>query len=158
MKNVSSEFFHRYTISLTHGPFSWVIKKRYKQIQNLHQQLLIFRTSLNFPLPTKTHKNKRNYVKDAKKKMGGKKKKRSLPRFPKKPEVLITYDKLESRQRQLEDYLNNLFSTRIYRNHPATVSWIWSYVGKLILFLESDWNRYSCRNSDWKYYLTIVNI
>ncbi|XP_044748826.1 phospholipase D2 isoform X3 [Coccinella septempunctata] len=113
-----------YTISLTHGPFTWDIKKRYKQLQNLHQQLIIFRTSLNFPLPTKTHKNKRNYVKDAQKKMGEKKKKRSLPRFPKKPEVLVSYDKLESRQRQLEDYLNNLLSIRIYRNHPATIEFL----------------------------------
>lgn len=114
-----------YTIMITHGNFSWIIKKRYKQIHNLHQQLVIFRTSLNIPFPTKTHKNKRKEMKadqifvDNKKK-----KKRSLPRFPKKPEVLVTFDKLESRQKQLEDYLNNLLSINVYRNHPATIEFL----------------------------------
>ncbi|KAL3266697.1 hypothetical protein HHI36_010859 [Cryptolaemus montrouzieri] len=115
-----------YTITIKHGPFEWNIKRRYKHIQHLHQQLIIFRTSLNIPFPTKTHKNKRNYFKDDKDKVldGRKKKKRSLPRFPKKPEILVSYEKLASRQKQLEDYLNNLLSIRIYKNHPATIEFL----------------------------------
>lgn len=49
----------RYTISLQHGDFTWTIKKRYKHILYLHQQLSLYRTSLDIPFPTKTHRTRR---------------------------------------------------------------------------------------------------
>ncbi|XP_065367107.1 phospholipase D2 isoform X2 [Calliphora vicina] len=54
-----------YTIELTHGPFSWIIKRRYKHFSTLHQQLSIFRTSLNIPFPMRSHKEKRATIKNA---------------------------------------------------------------------------------------------
>ena len=45
----------------------------------------------------------------------------NISRFPKKPEILVAYEKLGDRIKQLENYLNNLLSINIYRNHPATV-------------------------------------
>lgn len=42
-------------------------------------------------------------------------------RFPKKPEILVPFDQLGNRIRQLEAYLNNLLSISVYRNHPETV-------------------------------------
>ncbi|XP_073814078.1 phospholipase D isoform X2 [Musca autumnalis] len=54
-----------YTIELTHGPFSWTIKKRYKHFSTLHQQLSLFRTSLNIPFPMRSHKEKRATIKNA---------------------------------------------------------------------------------------------
>ncbi|KAJ3657730.1 hypothetical protein Zmor_009514 [Zophobas morio] len=113
-----------YTISLTHGNFSWQIKKRYKQIQHLHQQLVLFRTGLNIPFPSKTHKRKRKSFKMNVPKAGKGKRKAALPRFPKKPEILVAYEKLGDRIKQLENYLNNLLSINIYRNHPATIEFL----------------------------------
>lgn len=52
--------FHRYTIKLQHGDFSWTIMKRYKHIQHLHQQLKLFRASLNIPFPTRAHRERRS--------------------------------------------------------------------------------------------------
>jgi phospholipase D1/2 len=69
-----------YTISLTHGSFTWQIKKRYKQIQNLHQQLVLFRAGLNIPFPSKTHKRKRKSFKMSVPKSGRGKRKAALPR------------------------------------------------------------------------------
>lgn len=54
-----------YTIEFTHGPFVWTIKKRYKHIQNLHNQLKIFRATLNIPFPTKSHRERRNSFKNS---------------------------------------------------------------------------------------------
>lgn len=54
-----------YHIRLTHGPFTWTIKKRYKHISALHHQLLVFRTSLNFPFPTRSHKERRESFRNA---------------------------------------------------------------------------------------------
>ncbi|KAF2897350.1 hypothetical protein ILUMI_08826 [Ignelater luminosus] len=123
-RNLTTHFLNPnlYTISLTHGNFMWQIKKRYKHIHHLHQQLVIFRTSLNIPFPTKTHRERRDTFKNNAVRSKPGKRKGSLPRFPKKPEVLIPFEQLPSRIKQLEDYLNNLLSLSIYRNHPETVS------------------------------------
>ncbi|KAK4886881.1 hypothetical protein RN001_003152 [Aquatica leii] len=122
-RNLTSHFLNPnlYAIILTHGNFTWQVKRRYKHIQHLHQQLVLFRTSLNIPFPTKTHKEKRsNFRNNAIVSKSGKSK-GSLPRFPNKPEVLVPYDQLPNRIKQLEDYLNNLLAINIYRNHPETI-------------------------------------
>ncbi|XP_018573262.1 phospholipase D2 isoform X1 [Anoplophora glabripennis] len=113
-----------YSISLTHGNYTWEIKKRYKEIQNLHQQLVLFRTSLNIPFPSKTHKNKRKSFKENAPVSPKGKRKSALPRFPKKPEILVSFDRLGNRMKQIESYLNNLLSITIYRNHPATIEFL----------------------------------
>jgi len=51
-----------------------------------------------------------------------KKKKRKLPRFPNRPESLITVEHLPVRIQQLEDYLYNLLNISLYRYHHETVS------------------------------------
>uniref|UniRef100_A0A1Y1KD91 PX domain-containing protein n=1 Tax=Photinus pyralis TaxID=7054 RepID=A0A1Y1KD91_PHOPY len=65
-RNLTSHFLNPnlYTITLTHGDFTWQVKRRYKHIQHLHQQLVLFRTSLNIPFPTKTHRQRRDNFKN----------------------------------------------------------------------------------------------
>lgn len=135
---VIHNFFNRYTIQFTHGTFQWTIKKRYKDFNSLHQHLSRFRTSLKFPLPTKSHKEIRssfrnnnnaievvrrntepNGEQSTKKK---KKKKGSLPRFPKRPEALVPFESLPVRMKQLEKYFDNLLNIKLYRDHQETVS------------------------------------
>jgi len=50
-----------------------------------------------------------------------KKKKRKLPRFPNRPESLVTVENLTVRIKQLEDYLYNLLNISLYRSHHETV-------------------------------------
>lgn len=69
-----------YTIEFTHGPFTWTIKKRYKHIQNLHNQLKIYRASLNIPFPTKSHREKRNSFKNMAHAKEKKRRRGALPR------------------------------------------------------------------------------
>ncbi|XP_066154308.1 phospholipase D2 [Euwallacea fornicatus] len=113
-----------YTLSIMHAGFNWKIKKRYKDIHSLHQELVLFRTSLNIPLPSKTHKNKRKSFKENVPKNKKGKRKALLPRFPNKPEILVGYERIPNRMKQLEDYLNNLLSIVIYKNHPATLNFL----------------------------------
>ncbi|KAK5643236.1 hypothetical protein RI129_007081 [Pyrocoelia pectoralis] len=122
-RNLTSHFLNPnlYTITLTHGTFTWQVKRRYKHIQHLHQQLVIFRTALNIPFPTKTHRQRRDNFKNNAVISKSGKRKAALPRFPNKPEVLVSYDRLQNRIKQLEDYLNNLLAINIYRNHPETI-------------------------------------
>lgn len=111
-----------YTIELKHGDFTWTLKKRYKHIQHLHQQLRIFRATLNIPFPTKTHKERRTSFKhEATRNKTGGKSKGALPRFPSKPEALIPDEQVETRMRQLEEYLRNLLKIKLYRDHHETV-------------------------------------
>uniref|UniRef100_W8B4F3 Phospholipase n=2 Tax=Ceratitis capitata TaxID=7213 RepID=W8B4F3_CERCA len=167
-----------YTIELTHGPYVWTIKRRYKHFNSLHQQLSFFRTSLNIPFPMRSHKEKRATIKKAAIQMADevrlksmhqtqtqtticettykvqcngdaavcnavavastsssplaqlgimgrkKKKKRKLPRFPNRPESLITVEALPMRIKQLEDYLYNLLNISLYRNHHETLNFV----------------------------------
>nr|QDR51023.1 Phospholipase D [Manduca sexta] len=134
-----------YTISLQHGDFQWTIKKRYKHILYLHQQLTLYRASLNIPFPTKTHKSRRASFKNTvvteekaerialqavqrstskRSEARPRKRRGALPRFPKKPEVMITYEGIQLRMKLLEEYLYNLLNISIYRNHHETVTFL----------------------------------
>ncbi|KAH8384668.1 hypothetical protein KR093_004438, partial [Drosophila rubida] len=53
-----------------------------------------------------------------------KKKKRKLPRFPNRPESLITVEHLPVRIQQLEDYLYNLLNISLYRYHHETLNFV----------------------------------
>ncbi|KZC04037.1 PREDICTED: phospholipase D2 [Dufourea novaeangliae] len=113
-----------YTIEFRHGLFVWTIKKRYKHIQNLHNQLKLYRASLDIPFPTKSHKERRNSLKslvDLKEKKG---RKGALPRFPNKPDVLVPYEQLDHRKKVLEEYLTNLLKIKIYMHHPETINFL----------------------------------
>ncbi|KAH8413621.1 hypothetical protein KR222_002150, partial [Zaprionus bogoriensis] len=68
-----------YTIELTHGPFKWKIKRRYKHFMSLHQQLSFFRTSLNIPFPSRSHKEKRSTLKAAASQMADESTLKDLP-------------------------------------------------------------------------------
>ncbi|XP_076675622.1 phospholipase D [Andrena cerasifolii] len=113
-----------YTIEFRHGPFTWTIKKRYKHIQNLHNQLKIYRTSLDIPFPSKSHKERRHSLKS----LGGAKERKgrsgALPRFPNKPDVLVPYEQLEFRKKVLEDYFFNLLQIKLYLLHPETINFL----------------------------------
>ncbi|XP_037945177.1 phospholipase D2 isoform X2 [Teleopsis dalmanni] len=156
-----------YTIELSHGPYKWTIKRRYKHFNSLHQQLSFFRTSLNIPFPMRSHKEKRATLKSAALQMADearlkelqantsnslnsqknksqnntivqynesmanasnstkkKKKKRKLPRFPNRPESLVTVESIPTRIKQLEDYLYNLLNISLYRSHHETLNFV----------------------------------
>jgi len=70
-----------YTIEFRHGPFVWTIKKRYKHIQYLHNQLKIYRASLNIPFPTKSHRERRNSLKSLRTVDEKKGRRNALPRY-----------------------------------------------------------------------------
>uniref|UniRef100_A0A182J218 Phospholipase n=1 Tax=Anopheles atroparvus TaxID=41427 RepID=A0A182J218_ANOAO len=128
-----------YTVKLTHGPFSWTIQKRYNHFRNLHQQLTTYRTSLHIPFPTKSHKERRDSFRNMhtvhqttaspamQQKLGKpmkKIKKSALPRFPLKPDSLVTFDAIPQRIKQLEEYLYNLLNISLYRNFHGTINFL----------------------------------
>lgn len=54
--------------------------------------------------------------------ISGKMSKKKLPRFPNRPEPLVTVESMPIRIMQLEEYLYNLLNISVYRNHHDTVS------------------------------------
>ncbi|XP_055916845.1 phospholipase D2 isoform X2 [Eupeodes corollae] len=157
-RSVTTHFLspNLYTIELTHGPFTWTIKKRYKHFNSLHQQLMVFRASLNIPFPIRSHKEKRATMRTVAIQMDEQssqnteskstdeaisgatnqeivptttvvkknKKKRKLPRFPNRPESLVTAESMETRKQQLEEYLSNLLNISLYRCHHETLNFV----------------------------------
>uniref|UniRef100_A0A146LLZ0 Phospholipase n=2 Tax=Lygus hesperus TaxID=30085 RepID=A0A146LLZ0_LYGHE len=122
-----------YTIELKHGDFQWTIRKRYKHFLNLHQQLRLFRTSLNIPLPSKLHREQRASFRNAVSQSAEGKSSKNLPRFPSMPEALVPYEKLDERMLQLEEYLRNLLKINLYRTHHETAEFLevseFSFIG-----------------------------
>ncbi|XP_036138454.1 phospholipase D2 isoform X3 [Monomorium pharaonis] len=47
-----------------------------------------------------------------------------LPRFPNKPDILVPYEQLNQRRKELEDYLSNLLNIEIYRRHSETINFL----------------------------------
>ncbi|XP_068085998.1 phospholipase D1 isoform X2 [Anabrus simplex] len=116
-----------YTIQLTHGDFTWTIKKRYKHFQHLHNQLKLYRTKLIIPFPTRAHRERRSSFKNdiaAEGSDGEGKSRGALPRFPNKPEALVGYEDIDKRIQLLEEYLTNLLKIKLYRNHIETVTFL----------------------------------
>ncbi|XP_058829828.1 phospholipase D2 [Topomyia yanbarensis] len=128
-----------YTIKFSHGQFTWTIKKRYNHFRNLHQQLTTFRASLNIPFPTKSHRERRTSFRNMHnvhqctasptmqmklEKPHKKRKKNALPRFPLKPDSLVSFDAIPERKKQLEEYLYNLLNISLYRNHQDTINFL----------------------------------
>ncbi|XP_011168576.2 phospholipase D2 isoform X2 [Solenopsis invicta] len=48
----------------------------------------------------------------------------ALPRFPNKPDILVPYEQLNQRRKELEDYLSNLLNIEIYRRHSETINFL----------------------------------
>ncbi|KAL0133503.1 hypothetical protein PUN28_000914 [Cardiocondyla obscurior] len=59
----------------------------------------------------------------------------ALPRFPNKPDILVPYEQLNQRRKELEDYLYNLLNIEIYRRNSETINFLdispLSFVGDL---------------------------
>jgi hypothetical protein len=80
-----------YTIQVEHQHYQWEVKRRHTHFQHLHQQLLIFRTSLRIPLPIKKYRTRRKTISE--------KNRKPVPRFPRRPEALIlSTEALEERK------------------------------------------------------------
>ncbi|XP_053315348.1 phospholipase D1 isoform X1 [Spea bombifrons] len=104
-----------YTIELTHGEFTWQVKRKFKHFQDLHRELLRYKAFIRIPIPIRSHTVRRQTVKrdDA----------RSMPNLPRNAEI-VREEQSSSRRKQLEDYLNALLKMPMYRNYHATREFI----------------------------------
>ncbi|XP_054157366.1 phospholipase D1-like [Oppia nitens] len=106
-----------YTIEVEHLHYKWQVKRRHTHFQNLHQQLLMFRTTLRLPLPLKKYRERRKTI--------AQKNRKPVPRFPRRPEALIlSNEALEERKQQLELYLQNCLKIPMYRNHHEMMNFL----------------------------------
>ncbi|XP_073482328.1 phospholipase D1 isoform X2 [Aquarana catesbeiana] len=104
-----------YTIELTHGEFTWQVKRKYKHFQDLHRELLRYKAFIRIPIPTRSHTVRRQTVRrdDV----------RSMPSLPRNAEM-VREEQSSSRRKQLEDYLTTLLKMPMYRNYHATREFI----------------------------------
>ncbi|KAM9317142.1 phospholipase D1 [Gastrophryne carolinensis] len=104
-----------YTIELTHGEFTWQVKRKFKHFQELHRELLRYKAFIRIPIPTRSHTVRRQTIRrgDA----------RSMPNLPRSAEI-VREEQSSSRRKQLEDYLTALLKMPMYRNYHATREFI----------------------------------
>ncbi|XP_043191252.1 phospholipase D1-like isoform X2 [Amphibalanus amphitrite] len=119
-----------YVIECQHGSFQWTIRRRYKHFSSLHKSLRLFRTAMRLPFGTRHHKLRRKTYMERK---GAEQP--TIPRMPKRGDSMLTEDELPERMKQLEDYLNAVLRSRLYRNHHDMLDFLevsqWSFVHEL---------------------------
>ncbi|XP_013885644.1 phospholipase D1 [Austrofundulus limnaeus] len=105
-----------YKIELKHGEFTWTVKKKEKHFMELHREMRTYRTLMRLPLPSRSHtvRRRRTMMRTE-----------AMPVLPRGGgEELGREERVSSRRKQLEDYLNKLLKMQMYRNHYATMEFI----------------------------------
>lgn len=105
-----------YTIEITHGPFTWKVKRKHKHFQDLHRELVTYKTLMRIPIPTRSHTIRRKTIK--------REEARQMPNLPRSSETTEREDRFSSRRKQLEDYLTKLLKMPLYRNYHATLEFL----------------------------------
>ncbi|XP_062988054.1 phospholipase D1 [Elgaria multicarinata webbii] len=107
---------HVYTVELTHGEFTWQVKRKFKHFQEFHRELLRYKAFIRIPIPTRRHTVRRQTIKRGEA--------RQMPSLPRTSENMVREEHLSSRRKQLEDYITNLLKMPLYRNYHGTIEFI----------------------------------
>ncbi|MED6241374.1 hypothetical protein ATANTOWER_012002 [Ataeniobius toweri] len=106
-----------YKIELKHGEFTWQVKKKEKHFLELHRDLRAYKALRRLHLPSRSTTVRRKTM--------PKMEKAPIPDLPREEEKDQTGgDRVSSRKKQLEDYLNNLLKMPMYRSYHATMEFI----------------------------------
>ncbi|XP_062438235.1 phospholipase D1 isoform X2 [Rhea pennata] len=105
-----------YTIELTHGEFTWQVKRKFKHFQEFHRELLRYKAFMRIPIPTRSHTVRRQSIKRGEP--------RQMPSLPHTSESTVREEHFSSRRKQLEDYLTKILKMPMYRNYYGTMEFI----------------------------------
>uniref|UniRef100_A0A8C8RCL6 Phospholipase n=1 Tax=Pelusios castaneus TaxID=367368 RepID=A0A8C8RCL6_9SAUR len=105
-----------YTIEFTHGEFIWQVKRKFKNFQEFHRELLRYKAFIRIPLPTRSHTVRRQTIKRGET--------RQMPSLPRTSENMVREEHFSSRRKQLEDYLTKILKMPMYRNYHGTMEFI----------------------------------
>ncbi|XP_030311958.1 phospholipase D1 isoform X1 [Calypte anna] len=105
-----------YTIELTHGEFTWQVKRKFKHFQEFHRELLRYKAFVRIPIPTRSHTVRRQSIKRGEP--------RQMPSLPHTSESTVREEHFSSRRKQLEDYLTKILKMPMYRNYHGTMEFI----------------------------------
>uniref|UniRef100_A0A8C3KWF9 Phospholipase n=1 Tax=Chrysolophus pictus TaxID=9089 RepID=A0A8C3KWF9_CHRPC len=101
-----------YTIELTHGEFTWHVKRKFRHFQEFHRELLRYKAFVRIPIPTRSHTVRRQSIKRGEP--------RQMPSLPHTAESTVREEHFSSRRKQLEDYLTKILKMPMYRNYHGT--------------------------------------
>ncbi|XP_042194903.1 phospholipase D1 isoform X2 [Callorhinchus milii] len=105
-----------YTIELKHGPFTWKVKRKFKHFQELHRELLRYKTFMRLPIPTRSYTVRRQTMRKGEA--------RTMPSLPRSSDNIAREEQISSRRKQLEDYLSKLLKIPMYRNYTSMMEFI----------------------------------
>nr|XP_048719976.1 phospholipase D1 isoform X2 [Caretta caretta] len=105
-----------YTIEFTHGDFTWQVKRKFKNFQEFHRELLRYKAFIRIPIPTRSHTVRRQSVKRGEA--------RQMPSLPRTSENMVREEHFSSRRKQLEDYLTKILKMPMYRTYHGTMEFI----------------------------------
>ncbi|KAM4746916.1 phospholipase D2 [Rhinophrynus dorsalis] len=108
-----------YSVHLTHGPFSWTIKKKYKHFQELHRDLLRHKIFISLlPLNPLSRLNMMRPRSEPTPQPTS----QEMPSLP--HGTRESSQRTSSKKKHLEDYLNVLLTKSFYRNYHAMMEFL----------------------------------
>ncbi|KAF3705943.1 Phospholipase D2 [Channa argus] len=99
-----------YTVKLTHGPFHWTVKRKYKHFQELHRDLYKHRMLIHF-LPLGRFAKERQQL-------------RAMPEELPSLHGTEWTRRASSKMKYLEEYLNDLLENIVFRNHYSMLEFL----------------------------------
>ncbi|XP_078064548.1 phospholipase D2-like, partial [Mustelus asterias] len=98
-----------YMMRITHGDFTWMLKKKFKHFEELHRDLLKHKFKIRVIRPLARLATTQGLRRELGVTM-------TMPALPHQPEW-ASMRQASSKQKRLEEYLNNLLEKSIYRNY-----------------------------------------
>lgn len=101
----------RYTIKLSHGSFTWVIRRRYKHFLKLDAELFLHKVNVHRHTIRGEHRGEHHA---------------RLPsrHLPRRPDMFTTTINMDKRIKSLEKYLQVILDSPNYRNHKETLNFL----------------------------------
>lgn len=101
----------RYTIKISHGTFTWVIRRRYKHFLKLDADLFLHKVNVRRHSIRREHRGEHHV---------------RLPsrHLPKRPDMFATTINMDKRIKSLEKYLQVILDSPNYRNHKETLNFL----------------------------------
>ncbi|GAU94669.1 hypothetical protein RvY_06398-2 [Ramazzottius varieornatus] len=113
---------HIYEIEIQHAGYYWTIRRRYAKIHNLHRRLKLHSLTMRIARKTNLDHLTSNL-------------KPRVPNIPRRMDVFVTPEQLESRRLKVEQFFSELLNVPLWREHPETLRFLevseLSFLGEL---------------------------
>ncbi|PIK44648.1 putative phospholipase D1 isoform X4 [Apostichopus japonicus] len=124
-----------YFMEIHHMNCIWTVRRRYHHFLKLHEEMLIYKATLNIPFGDQNHRERSRAYRE--------KSQRRLPHFPRTPDALVRSKNMAKRMAHLQKYLQAVLDNQVLQNHPSVLEFFevseLSFIDELGLKAKEGW-------------------